>query len=190
MREENTLATWFSSILFFIAAIAFILLGWGQSLTYQPAWWQRNLFRLSVLGCVMLSADEVGSFHEAVGLWFDRASGLFDGLVIRGIGYSWLLLIAPLMLLMFGAITYALQRSLTTITTPHTRHFAQILLWFAMLFLPSVFLLEGIEAYWHFLSGSFQHPDMFITVIEEVFEVVGMYCLFLSVLWLVRTHDL
>lgn len=90
LRYEDTMATWFSGVLFLYCAISFWLLGWGDHSPHMP----RRAFRLFAIGFFLLSADEMLSIHERIGMELERASGLLGETPIFGWGYSWLLVYA------------------------------------------------------------------------------------------------
>lgn len=173
LREENTLATWFSSILFFCASASFVLLGWGNDTQFQPTRFQRSVFQLAALATCVLSADEVGSVHETVGTWVDHSAALLEGTPIYGLGYPWLLS-SPFVTAFFAVIVYCLVQQ----TKPNSISYRQGiairgLLWTAMITLPCVFVFEFIEAY----LGYLRQKETFFPVVEETLELSGMFCL-------------
>ncbi|MEK7989907.1 MAG: hypothetical protein VSS52_002775 [Thiotrichaceae bacterium] len=183
LRDENTLATWFSSILFLIASVGFVLLGWGQSQTYTLSFFGRFSLQITALGLCLLSADEVGSFHETVGSWFERKVIVWDGL--QGMGFSWLLLFSPFALfglIICGQQLYKLMKNLSKTVRWHS----MILLSLACVLLPSVLILEALQGYWILTKQG----ETVFTCLEEMFELLGIYSLFLLALIIARQHQL
>lgn len=180
LRDENTLATWFSSILFFIASLGFMLLGWGKSQTYDITRFGRLGFQIIALALCFLSADEVGSFHETVGSWFERKVIVWDG--VQSMGFSWLLFFAPLALFV---LIICIQQLLPLIKKlPDNRGYNLLIL--ACICLPGVLVLEALQGYWIYT----QQGETVLTCLEESFELLGIYSLFLITLIIARQHQL
>jgi hypothetical protein len=176
LREENTIATWFSSILFLLAAMSFILLGLSGNKNYYLTHQQRLSVRFAALGFCALSADEVGSMHETVGTWTDRTLQLLEGTPIYGKGYPWLLA-TPLIVIIFIFIIYNLyQVTRLSQFSEQLRLNIRLLLWSAAILLPSVFVFEFIEAY----LGYLRQKDTPFPVIEEMLELFGVFSVFLA----------
>ncbi|MCK5877706.1 MAG: hypothetical protein KAG43_08720 [Candidatus Marithrix sp.] len=163
LRKENTLGTWFSSILFLITGLAFVLLGWGSSFKI----WQQFIFKMTAIGAVLLSADEVASIHETVGKWIKRAvEDLFTFLPTDERGFVWVLFFAPIAIAGLIATVVALQKVI------NSQPKAVWALWIAVLCLPSVFVFEILE--WVLYSERLKILGCW----EEMFELLGMYSLF------------
>ncbi|MDM8568437.1 hypothetical protein QUF50_02770 [Thiotrichales bacterium HSG1] len=178
LRKENTLATWFSSMLFLMTGLAFVLLGWGSNFKN----WQRFIFKLTAVGAVLLSADEVASIHETVGKWIQRAlEDLITFLPIGGGGFVWVLLFAPIAIAGLIATVIALHQIVKF------QRKAAIALWIAVLCLPAVFMFEILEWMLH----SFQSEKLkILTCWEEMFELLGMYSLFICAVLIAGRHKL
>lgn len=190
LREENTLATWFSSQLFLITSIAFVVLGWSQSPQWIITPLSQWIFRLTALGACLLSADEVGSVHETAGKWFERAlNQWFFDIAINDKGYFWIILFGPVLLLGLIAVVHALTQAITAIPATHKgqRQLAYWILLTALFSLPGVFLFELLEARMNLIEP--QVTSIF-TCFEEAFELIGMYCLFLCTLIVIRHYQL
>jgi hypothetical protein len=182
LREENTLATWFSSMIFLSTSASLVLLGWGNSSNYTISRLTRLVFQLTAIGACLLSADEVASIHETMGKWFGR--WVFKMMVnapVEDKGYLWVPLFAPLMLTAFLAGTYFLAKVIAQMPSPHRqRQWAYSALLMALICLPGVFVLESLE-----FSGK-----AIISCFEEAAEIIGMYGLFRCSLMIARQHQL
>jgi hypothetical protein len=185
LREENTIATWFSSIVFFLTFLSFVLLGWGDAPHYKPNNQQRLVFKLAALASCLLSADEVGSMHETAGSWADRSLTLLQDTPIYGMGYPWLLL-SPIIVLVFIIIVFNLFQITTSVHQAKETVKIRILLWAAIVILPSVFVFEFMEAY----LGYLRQKNTFFPVVEEMLEVIGMFCLYIANILLARYYRL
>lgn len=185
LREENTVATWFSSILFLVVSLAFLLLGWSTTpqfvISQQARWW----FRLSAIGACLISADEVASVHETVGKWFARFMHQQSDTPVDEKGFSWILLFAPPALFVFSIMVYHLFQTLKTLPR-EKRQYAQFALVTAFLSLPSVFGFELLEAYFTYT----QPTRTVFPCFEEAAEVVGMYSLFLCAVLIANHYEL
>jgi hypothetical protein len=189
LREENTLATWFSSMIFLAVGISFLLLGWGSSASFIISRLTRFVFQLTAIGAILLSADEVGSIHETVGKWFGRfISKLFIEAPSDDRGFFWLLLFAPVALI--GLISVALILYKVIVNLPVNRDWQRQLAYFtlivALVCLPGVLVLELFEWYSH----SLHQGAKVLTCFEETFEMIGMYSLFVCAMLIVRQHQL
>jgi hypothetical protein len=175
LRKENTLATWFSSILFLLTGLAFVLLGWSSAVNFKISNWQRIIFKITTIGAILLSADEVASIHETVGKWFKRTiENLIPFLPTDNKGFVWVLIFAPVALAGLIATVIALRKVIATIPTLRHRQTAALALWLAMFALPGVFVFELLE--WQLYS---EQSVGLLRCWEEVFELVGMYSLFI-----------
>ena len=177
LRKENTLATWFSSILFLMTGLAFVLLGWSKN--FKIANWQRFIFKLTAIGAVLLSADEVASIHETVGKWSRRAAeDVITFLPVDERGFVWVLLFAPIAIVGLIATVIALNKVIK-------QDFQQVVaLWTAVLCLPTVFAFELFE--WIFYSEKLKVLGCW----EEGFELLGMYSLFICAVLIARQNKL
>ncbi|MDM8565767.1 hypothetical protein QUF74_08950 [Candidatus Halobeggiatoa sp. HSG11] len=183
LRKENTVGTWFSSILFLITGLSFVLLGWSSN--FKIANWQRLIFKLTAIGAVLLSADEVASIHETVGKWLKRAAeDLINFLPIDNKGFIWVVLFAPIAIAGLIATVIALHKVIAT--TSVSKQMATWALWLAVLCLPMVFIFEMLE--WYLYSKQ-QHIGS-LSCWEEMFELLGMYSLFTCAVLIAGRHKL
>jgi hypothetical protein len=189
LRRENTLATWYSSQLFFLTGLAFVLLGWGQAPGLVMTRIKRFIFQLTAIGAVLLSADEVGSFHETAGKWFGRVmQNTFANAPPDDKGFFWIPLFAPLALLGLLAVTVALFQMIANMPVRQQwqRQKTYLVLLTALICLPGVFAFESIQ--WYFDIQ--QQPFLIVTWFEESFEVIGMYSLLYCTILVVRQYQL
>lgn len=187
LREENTLATWFSSIVFLLVAAAFVPLGWSTSSQFTISLWTRKIFQLTAIGACLLSADEVASVHETVGGWLSRIVNHLAGIPLDTRGFSWLLPFIPIALTGLFLLIYPLRRLILQLSIDAwQKKQLQFALWLAVLALPSVFLCEFLEAYFSY----YYHKSTIFNCFEESFEIVGMYCLFLCAVLITEKYEL
>lgn len=185
LREENTLATWFSSVLYLIVSLAFVLLGWSTTPNFTISRPARRWFRLSAIGTCLLSADEVASIHETVGKWFARFMHQWLNTPVDEKGFSWALLFGPIALGAFFITAYHLFQTLTSMSK-EKRQQAQFILIIAVLSLPSVFGFEALEAYFTYI----QHMRTIFPCFEETAEVAGMYSIFFCTVLVIDHYEL
>lgn len=188
LREENTLATWFSSMVFLATGVAFLLLGWGNSPTLTISRLTRSVFQLTAIGAVLLSADEVASIHETTGKWIQRlVSSIWVNAPTDNRGYFWVILFAPVLLGGLLIVAYALQKVIANMSSNDWQQKASYLaLLIALLCLPTVFLFELLE--WRL--DSLNQGVSILTCGEEAFEIIGMYSLFLCAMLVARRYQL
>lgn len=176
LREENTLATWFSSVLFLITSLSFVLLGWGNAQTFSPTLATRRIFQISAIGACYLSADEMASIHETIGHWLARIVNSEVGAPIDTHGFSWVLFFAPVGIFMLFWLANLLYRTIAAMPLNQRRTQAKFAIACALIFLPGVFALEVLQAYLAYIKLGAN----IIPCFEEMFEVFGMYGLFLA----------
>lgn len=189
LREENTLATWFSSILFLMTGLAFFLLGWSSSSTFSISRFTRFIFQLTAIGAVFLSADEVGSFHETAGKWFKRfVDSFWMTAPTDEKGFFWIILFAPFLLAGLIAAGYFLYKIIRKmpVNNQWQRQQIYIALTVAFFFLPGVLVFELFE--WYF--DNLHQNIAILTCWEETFELLGMYSLFLCTTLIARRYQL
>jgi len=189
LREENTLATWFSSMIFFATGLAFLLLGWGSSPNFIISRVASFIFKLTAIGAILLSADEVASIHETVGKSFFRfVSNLWANAPPDNRGYFWIVLFAPLMLGGLLMTVYFLRKVIARMPTRYDwqRQLAYVTLFLAFVCLPGVFVFEVFE--WYF--DTFKQSSGILKCFEETFEIIGMYSLFLCATLIAKRFQL
>lgn len=189
LRQENTLATWFSSILFIATGLAFSLLGWGSSPDFVISKLSRLIFQLTTFGAILLSADEVASIHETTGKWFKRfLEDFWVNMPTDDKGFSWILLFAPILVGGLLIAGYFLLKVIAKmpINSIWQRQSAYLALMAAFLCLPGVFIFEIFEWY----SNTLKQGITILTCWEETFELLGMYSLFLCVILIGRRYQL
>lgn len=189
LRQENNLATWYSSILYLLVGIAMILLGWGNSAAFQISQLSRFLFQLAAVGAVLISADEIASIHETVGKSLARFANQFLlATPMVDIRFFWVIPFAPFALLGLIMIVYQLHQLIKKMPSQNNwqRQQAYIALWAALLFFPGVFLSELMEWYW----VTIEQFGTVLTCFEEMFELLGMYSLFLCVILIGKQYQL
>lgn len=182
LREENTLATWFSGVLFLFASISFILLGWGQSASYILSHIQSFGLKIIALALCLLSADEIASVHETVGSWFERKVIAWDG--VHGMGFSWVILFGPLFIAILIWCVMIIINLIKQLDEQKSQ--AGILLLIASISLPGVLLLELYQGYLVYTGQG----QTILTCVEEMLEMLGIYSLFLIALIIARQHQL
>ena len=191
LREENTLATWFSSMIFLSTGFAFLLLGWGSSPSFTISRITRFTFKLTAIGAVLLSADEVASLHETIGKSFQRfVSNFWINAPPDNRGYFWIILFAPFLLAGLLMMGYFLRQVIAQMPTNQNqdwqRQLAYFTLFLAFFCLPGVFVFELFEWYLDSLNQS----ASILTCFEEAFEVIGMYSLFFCAMLIARRYQL
>lgn len=189
LRQENNLATWYSSIFYLMVGIALILLGWGNSVKFQISRLSRYLFQLAAIGAILISVDEVASIHETVGKSLARFVNQFLLTTpMEDTRFFWVIPFAPIALLGLIIIVYELHRLIAQMPTQThwQRRQAYLALWGALLFLPGVFLAESME--WYLVTT--KQFGTAITCVEEMLELLGMYSLFLSVMIIGKQYQL
>lgn len=185
LREENTLATWFSSMIFLATSLSLVLLGWGRSPEYTVSRLTRFIFQMGAIGACLLSADEVASLHETAGKTFGRFvfNLMVAGTNVEDQGFFWVPLFAPILLIVFFAIAHSLYQVIANLPNPYgQRQSVLFTLLIALICLPGVFFLEALEARKDTLT--------ILTCLEETAEIIGMYSLFLGVLMIARQYKL
>jgi uncharacterized membrane protein (Fun14 family) len=188
LREENNLATWYSSILYLLVGIALILLGWGNSVEFQISRLSRFLFQLAAIGAIVISADEVASLHETVGKSLARFTNQFILTTPTDTRFFWVIPYAPFALLGLILVVYQLHQLITKMPSQNNwqRQQAYIALWAALLFLPGVFLTELIKWY----QATANEFGTIVYCFNEMFELLGMYSLFICVMLIGKRYQL
>lgn len=189
LREENTLATWFSSQLFLITGLSFVLLGWQRAEKFAPGLSTTWIFRLAAIGACLLSADEVASIHESSGKRFGHMLSQTLGSTIPADdrGFLWIVLFAPILLVGLFMVTHALYQTKHADTHARSMTRFHIVLLGALICLPGVFVFEMLEVQ---ATLAHQHHVMVFTCFEEMFELLGMYSLFLGAMFVAKQHQL
>jgi hypothetical protein len=108
MREERTLGTWFETLLFALTGITFFLVSRHPALPK----FGKTLLILMALGFVFLSADEMLSLHEFMGYELEQATGIVKDTTLDQCGYSWVLLYAPIAVVVAGLL-FSFYRRMT-----------------------------------------------------------------------------
>ena len=84
LDEENNLPTWFSSYLLLNNALILWVISGSITDKYLIHW------RVLALGFLVLSIDEVAGLHETFNTAIDTNWAIFGGLIVLGVGISYL----------------------------------------------------------------------------------------------------
>jgi hypothetical protein len=116
--EERTFGSWFESLLFVFTGLSFFLV---SCLPALPTF-GKPLLLLMALGFCFLSVDEALSLHEFMGYELEQATGIVEGTALDQRGYSWVLLYAPIALVVFAFIFHSYRRIFKTMESPIARN--------------------------------------------------------------------
>ena len=189
LRQENNLATWYSSILYLMVGVGLILLGWGNSVEFRISRLSRFFFQLAAIGAILISADEVASIHETVSNSLGRFVNQFILTTPMGdTRFFWAIPFGAIASIGLIIIVYELYRLIAQLPGQNNwqRQQAYIALGGALLFLPGVFLSELME--WYFVT--IKQFGTVLTCFEEMFELLGMYGLYICVMQIGKQYQL
>jgi hypothetical protein len=87
LGAENVVATWYASMLFLAVALAALLAFAVERKQKRPGWrgWRAHGWTLATAVFIILSLDEIGSFHERLGLLRSSNSPITDGIIKLGL---------------------------------------------------------------------------------------------------------
>jgi hypothetical protein len=160
LREERTIGTWFEGILFVITGLSFFLVSRHPALPKLG----KALLVLMALGFCFLSADEMLSLHEFMGYELEQATGIVKDTTLDQRGYSWVLIYAPLTLVVCAMISRLYYR-MTQIVPSRAASICYLLAWAAV----ELVILCEVAAGW----GILERLDLSIMpCFEESFELV------------------
>ncbi len=188
MRTEQSVATWFSSTIFLATALSFTVLGWGNFSHPTISPMTRLIFRLTAMGACVISADEVGGVHETVGKRVGDIINQAAQMPLDEKGFSWIVVFAPIALVCLSWLGYALRKLIVPLA-PKLRNQLYVVLWTALICLPSVFFWEALAGYFDY-QGLIAEKELIFLCLEETSEVLGMYCLFLIATVMARVYRL
>ena len=178
--HEVTFASWFQSLLFLATAAGFFLLGWGDNIKMQLTIIPRRFFELATFVLIFLSADEMISIHEQLGKKIEYTTQLMDNTKIQHLGYSWLFLYVPIIiigLIILIGISNKLIKNIADIEVK--KRLKKYFMLFAIT-LPLIFVCEAIEGYL-LLSG---FSGSIIVYFEELFEYIMLFSAFnVTLVW-------
>lgn len=177
LRIESNVATWFSSVLILVLATSFALLGWAPLVRARMHVAITWFYRMAALGCLYLSADEVGMLHEQAGTKLAHAAGLVDagGDGLFRYGIRWVVLYAPVALLGATCVILAARRALASLRPERRPRTAALL----AVGLGALVAVLGCETFESYLRHSGRSADA-LTCLEEACEVTGFLCLFVA----------
>ncbi len=147
LRIEANAATWFESVLFLLCGASFALVGFAPKQRLSLPWWQRLFFQAMALACVFLSADEVASFHERIGMRLEESTGILEGSSVDGVGYSWVLIYGPALVAVIVAVRLTGMRLARRLAEPALRRQATRALSLAMIAAPMIVVLEAEDGF-------------------------------------------
>lgn len=160
LREERTIGTWFEGLLFALTGVTFFLVSRHPALPK----FGKSLLVLMALGFVFLSADEALSLHEFFGYEFEQATGIVKDTALEQRGFSWVLIYAPIALVVAGMLSNFYCR-MTSNCTKRGASICYLLAWVAV---ELVILLEIADG-WSILKDA----DLtMLSCFEESFELV------------------
>ena len=188
LRAESTLGSWFSSTLFLLASLGFVVLGWGTYLEYELSFMKRLAFRTAAFGMLFLSIDETAGVHETVGQFASRSFvGGSSGMLSKEVVFFWIIPFSPLFIFALGFVVwslYALASCKQEADAPFISSKSLVVI--ASIALPSVLLSEALE-WWISSDGG---STSALRVLEESLELIGAYALFAASVRLGKLHRL
>ena len=178
LREERTIGTWFEGILFVITGLSFFLVSRHPALP-KPG---KALLVLMALGFCFLSADEMLSLHEFMGYELEQATGIVKDTTLDQRGYSWVLIYAPVTLIVCAMISRLYYRMTKTLRI-RSASICYLLAWVAV----ELVILCEVAAGW----GILKRLDLSImTCFEESFELVFLMLFYSANLLIAEQADL
>ncbi len=140
LKHEGTIATWWSSLLFLMAGLSFVPMGWPRPGQYQekiPIW----IFRLNAFAFTFFSLDEMVSIHERIGVMIEKMTKTLPVIRPEQPGLSWVFVYGPIVLVGIITIGYAYARYFNAAYGSMLRGFVWILL-LALVCVPVIILME------------------------------------------------
>lgn len=157
VNAEETIPTWYSTLLLFGAAVLLALIAVAKR-TDRDHW--RHWAGLAII-FVYLSMDEGAVIHEIV------ADSLQNTLTLTGyLTFGWQIIAAPL-LIVFGIVYLRFLRQLPA----RTRNLFVLA---GLIYVGGALIVEAISANQYALDGSITIPYLAIATIEETGEMLGI----------------
>lgn len=179
LRHEFNLASWFQSTLFLVCAATFALLGWSRPADERVSLprFARYVAQIGAVACVFFSADEMLMLHERMGILLEEGTGIGKGTAIEGLGFSWVLVYAPLALAGAYLVLRMVKCLLERIPDePPMRRRLSRFLWIIVLGVPALLALEATEALSFLQFGG----AGYLTCVEEGVEILILWAVFRS----------
>lgn len=159
LDAEANIPTWFSSILLFIAAF----FAYHCSLLAKTRQNGKTIWQVLSVGLLVMSCDEVATIHERLGFVINKYIFRFP----RPESHTWLLMIAPLAIIVILGICVRIKKYLKG----STKALRLLTIGVLVYFFGSIVL----ESTWMFLCSN--HLDVLHRVeviLEESFEMIGV----------------
>lgn len=98
LRRECNVAVWFSSVSMLYCGLTFLIVGLHRDVHFLN--YRSKLFFVSIgILSFLLSADETGQLHEAMGEKLSESLTFLSGTALGNAGYSWVIIFSPLVIL-------------------------------------------------------------------------------------------
>lgn len=166
VNTEQTIPTWYSSLLLFAAALLFLLVSVGKSGIIARGRW---LWTSLAVIFLYLSLDEAASIHEIAAKWLQtdfELSGFWT--------FGWQLAALPFLAL-FGLIYF---RFWWQLPRPTRLHFMVA----GVVYVGGAFVVEGISAARWDALGGLSYGYLVIATVEELCEMLGVIILIYGLL--------
>lgn len=166
VNTEQTIPTWYSSLLLFAAALLFLLVSVGKSGIIARGRW---LWTSLAVIFLYLSLDEAASIHEIAAKWLQtdfELSGFWT--------FGWQLAALPFLAL-FGLIYFRFWWRLPRATRLH-------FMVAGVVYVGGAFVVEGISAARWDALGGLSYGYLVIATVEELCEMLGVVILIYGLL--------
>lgn len=186
LLQEGNLATWFSSILFMICGLSFTIIGWNNSKLFVFPIFFKYFFRFMSMVCYALSADEVVCIHQFFEKYIEKNIMHITSLPIQAIVYFLGLLAIPIILFSIIINIYIFYKIFLKIPKSKSKQYAWGFLSFALIGTLYIFLSNAAEGYldYHHIS------HRFISCLEEVIELLVLFCFIKCNIIIAKSYDL
>jgi len=98
LNKEYNLASVLEAYVFLLCGLSFVPLSLGEKAKYRVSTHRRMFFALIIIVLFFFSLDEILDIHERLGSLFEKRTGIFANTPLHGIGFSYLLVYGPLVL--------------------------------------------------------------------------------------------
>ncbi|MEA2097147.1 MAG: hypothetical protein U9P73_10710 [Candidatus Cloacimonadota bacterium] len=174
--HDFTIASLFMSFVILICSFTLFLMGWGDREKLKISSIQQGILKLFSGLMLLLSVDEILDLRKQLGMSIESVTGFLDGTKLENLGFSWLLVYLPLVLVSFIIFSIFFHKFIKKIKNVRQRTFAYRYFWAVIILVPVYYLLVLTEGYLLF-SG---HSGNTLIYVEEfcklgmIFSVYGL----------------
>jgi len=184
--HDFTFASWFISFIIMLIAFGFFLIGFNSNEKIELSSFQQRILKSFSVICFFMSADQVLRLRYNIGIKIEDTLGFLDNTKIEYLGYSWILIFIPLVIIFYIFFIPIINKLITNIRNVKERRVTAKYFKLVSLLIPIYLISVILEAYLLYSGSSIS----FFLYLKGFTKIVMVYSIFTLVEKIVDNNNL